>query len=198
MDEPGNVTIAPSGAPEVGITITTMLSDPDGGVTARMWQWQSSPDGVTWTDIAGATSESYTPTKADVGMRLRATVTYDDTLAAGTSLVVLMTESLPAAPPPQVTPEPVTPTPPTPVLRVPRPTPWPATPVPTPEPTAPPMPTAAPEPTPPPTVAPVVEPPPPPPDEGGINVALIVLIIAIGVAIAGGRAYLLTRRRGFR
>jgi hypothetical protein len=196
VDEPGNGTLAPSGAPEVGTTITTTLSDPDGGITVRKWQWQSSPDGVTWTDIAGATSESYTPTKADVGMRLRANVTYDDTLAAGTSLVVLMTESLPAAPP-QVTPEPVTPPPPTPVLRVPKPTPWLATP--TPEPTAPPMPTAAPEPTPPPTVAPVVEPPPPPPaDEGGVNVALIVLIIAIGVAIAGGGAYLLTRRRGFR
>ena len=201
VNEPGSVTLTPSGTPEVGTTITATLSDPDGGVTARKWQWQSSPDGVTWTDIAGATSESYTPTEADRGMRLRPNVTYNDAFAAGTSLAGLMTESLPAAPPPQVTPEPVTPPPPTPtpVLVVPTPTPWPATPVPTPEPTATPMPTAAPEPTPPPTVAPVVEPPPPPPaDEGGVNVALIVLIIAIGVAIAGGRAYLLTRRRGFR
>ena len=199
VDEPGSVTLAPSGTLEVGTTITATLSDPDGGVTAPMWQWQSSPDGVTWTDIAGATSESYTPTEADRGMRLRANVTYNDAFAAGTSLAGLMTESLPAA---QVTPEPVTPPPPTPTPippMVPTPTPWPATPVPTPEPTATPMPTAVPEPTPPPTVAPVVEPPPPPPpDEGGVNVALIVLIIAIGVAIAGGGAYLLTRRRGFR
>ena len=200
VDEPGSVTLAPSGMPEVGTTITATVSDPDGGVTAPMWQWQSSPDGVTWTDIAGATSEGYTPTEADRGMRLRANVTYTDAFAAGTSLAGLITESLPAA---QVTPEPVTPPPPTPTPippMVPTPTPWPATPVPTPEPTATPMPTATPEPTPtaPPTVAPVVEPPPPPPDEGGINVALIVLIIAIGVAIAGGGAYLLTRRRGFR
>ena len=62
VDEPGNVTLTPSGTPEVGTIITARLSDPDGGVTARMWQWQSSSDGVTWTDIAGATSESYTPT----------------------------------------------------------------------------------------------------------------------------------------
>ena len=200
VDEPGSVTLAPSGTPEVGTTITATVSDPDGGVTAPMWQWQSSPDGVTWTDIAGATSESYTPTDADRGMGLRANVTYNDLFAAGTSLVGLITERLPAA---QVTPEPVTPTP-TPVPpMVPTPTSWPATPtpMPTPEPTATPMPTATQEPTPtvPPTVAPVVEAPPPPPaDEGGVNVALIVLIIAIGVAIAGGGAYLLTRRRGFR
>ena len=192
VDEPGNVTLAPSGTPEVGTTITATLSDPDGGVTAPMWQWQSSSDGETWTDIAGATSESYTPTEADRGMRLRANVTYNDAFAAGTSLAGLMTESLPAA---QVTPEPVTPPPPTPTPvppMVPTPTPWPATPTPTPEPTA------TPEPTPPPTVAPVVEPPPPPAaDEGGVNVALIVLIIAIGVAIAGGGAYLLTRETRF-
>ena len=106
VDEPGNVTLAPSGTPEVGTTITATLSDPDGGVTAPMWQWQSSPDGVTWTDIAGATSESYTPTDDDQGMLLRSNVTYSDVFAAGTSLVGLITERLPALQPPQVTPEP--------------------------------------------------------------------------------------------
>ena len=67
VDEPGSVTLTPSGTPEVGTIITARLSDPDGGVTAPMWQWQSSADGVTWTDIAGATSESYTPPRPTAG-----------------------------------------------------------------------------------------------------------------------------------
>ncbi|MEO8088502.1 MAG: hypothetical protein ABI763_16905, partial [Bacteroidota bacterium] len=34
---------------------------PTGGTGTLQYQWQSSPNGTTWTDIAGATIESYDP-----------------------------------------------------------------------------------------------------------------------------------------
>ena len=37
-------------------SLTATLSDPDGGVTGVTWQWQSSSDKSTWTDIIGAKS----------------------------------------------------------------------------------------------------------------------------------------------
>ena len=36
-----------------------------------------------WTDISGATTDSRTPTADDLGMYLRATVTYQDLFGAG-------------------------------------------------------------------------------------------------------------------
>ncbi len=57
------------------------------------YQWQRSADGASWSTIAGAWSSSYTPTAADEGYSLRATVTavnaYGSTAAAspGTATV---------------------------------------------------------------------------------------------------------------
>ena len=39
----------------------TMPTLPTGGNGTYTYQWQSSPDGTTWTDIAGATGTTYTP-----------------------------------------------------------------------------------------------------------------------------------------
>lgn len=39
------------------------------------YQWQSSPTGSVWTNIAGATSSSYTVARTDIGNQLRAQVT---------------------------------------------------------------------------------------------------------------------------
>jgi hypothetical protein len=36
-------------------------SDPSGGIGTYNYQWQSSPDGGSWSDISGATSASYNP-----------------------------------------------------------------------------------------------------------------------------------------
>ena len=77
VEEPGSVSLSPA-EPEVGVELTAVLTDPDGGVTGASWQWQRSADGTTWTDIAGATAPTYTPTEADAGMWLRANVTYSD------------------------------------------------------------------------------------------------------------------------
>ena len=100
LDLPGSVTLSPVGAPEVGTEITATLIDPDGGVTGETWQWQRSADEVTWTAIDGASTASYTPVEADVGMMLRANVSYSDAVAAGVSLVSATTEAVDAMPAP--------------------------------------------------------------------------------------------------
>ena len=49
------------------------------GNPAATWQWQSSPTGATWTDIAGATTATYIPVAADAasgGQFLRAKATF--------------------------------------------------------------------------------------------------------------------------
>ena len=72
MDEGGMVTVMPMSA-MVGTVLTATLDDPDGGQTAPTWQWSRSG-----TDIADATSATYTVADSDAGMSLMATATYDD------------------------------------------------------------------------------------------------------------------------
>ena len=164
VDQPGSVTLSLEGAPEVGTVITATLTDLDGGVTGEMWQWQRSADGVTWTDIDGATAATYTATEADAGMQLRVLVTYADALGTGIRLEGAATEALPSTP--ELTPTPtMTPTR-TPTLRppvrpaTPTPTAAPDTPTPTP-PRDTPTPTQPPTATMLPTPLPTGEPPTP-------------------------------------
>ena len=77
MEEDGTVTLS-STAPAVGTALTASVTDLDGGVTGTTWQWARSPDMAAWTDIPGATSDSYTPVEADVSMYLRAMASYTD------------------------------------------------------------------------------------------------------------------------
>ena len=94
VDDTVAVTISLNNLPEAGslaidvpnsgialtlITISTTLTDPDGGITAEVWQWQRRATGGSWEDIAGATNPTYEPTTADVGSTLRVQVTYTDT-----------------------------------------------------------------------------------------------------------------------
>ena len=76
VDEDGTVTLMPA-SPVAGNAVTAELSDPDGGETNITWQWSSSADGMagTFTDIAGATTASYTPAAP---MYLMAMATYED------------------------------------------------------------------------------------------------------------------------
>ena len=87
-DQPGAVLLS-STTSEVSVALTASLTDPDGGVLNKVWQWESSPDQdpPTWTTISGATSASYTPTTTDVGKLLRASVTYDDATGPGRTAV---------------------------------------------------------------------------------------------------------------
>ena len=69
-----------------GVTISTTLTDPDGGITAEIWKWQKRTTGGSWGDIAGATNPTYEPAAADIGERLRVQVTYTDTAGPQQSL----------------------------------------------------------------------------------------------------------------
>ena len=77
VDESGTVSIDRR-QPQVDRPLGASLSDEDEGVTAEGWQWARSGDRATWTDIEGATTPRRRPEPADVGMYLRATVSYSD------------------------------------------------------------------------------------------------------------------------
>ena len=82
VDEAGTVSIDRP-QPQVDRPLGAGLSDEDDGVAAERWQWARSEDGTTWTDIEGATSPRRRPAPGDVGMYLRATVTYSDRFGSG-------------------------------------------------------------------------------------------------------------------
>ena len=82
LDEAGTASIDRP-QPQVSRPLGAGLSDEDEGVAAERWQWARSQDGTTWTGIEGATSPRRSPAPADVGMYLRATVTYSDKFGPG-------------------------------------------------------------------------------------------------------------------
>ena len=79
-----------------GKALVATLTDPD-IVATQTWQWQHSMStSGPWTDIANTDASSYTPTAADVGNYLRASVSYTDgagpdetTLTADTEFLTL-------------------------------------------------------------------------------------------------------------
>ena len=79
MNEMGMVTLSAM-QPTVGMEIMATLTDLDMVVDMPtvMWQWASSSDMSTWTDIEDATSASYMPVDGDANMYLRATAMYTD------------------------------------------------------------------------------------------------------------------------
>ena len=81
IDEPGTVALSTLG-PQVGVQLIAELTDPDGGVSGESWQWIRY-SGSQERAINGATDSSYTPTQADDGSRLQATVSYADRQGSG-------------------------------------------------------------------------------------------------------------------
>ncbi len=77
VDEAGAASIVRP-QPQVARLLGASLSDEDGRVKAERWRWARSGDGTNWTDIEGATAPGRRPAPGDVGMYLRATVTYSD------------------------------------------------------------------------------------------------------------------------
>ena len=84
VDQRGAVGLS-SNVPDVGVQLTSTLTDPDGMVTNAEWQWQWSPSSgmQSWSDVPGAEGATYSPKTADEGMLLRATVVYDDAIGGG-------------------------------------------------------------------------------------------------------------------
>ena len=217
VEETGTVSLS-SANPEVGVTLTAMLEDPDGGVSDVSWSWERSMDVTTWMAIPGSVTAAYTPTEADEGYHLRATAAYGDDHGPNKRAHMVSANLVPVAPEPTPeptatrtpeptatrTPEPTaTPTPEPTATRTPEPT---ATPTPeptatrTPEPTVTPTPEPMVTPTPEPTVTPTPEPmvtptpePSPGDDDGGFPIWAIVLLVVGVPALIGGGWYLLRR-----
>ena len=110
-NEDGAVTLSPSQA-VVRIQLTASLTDPDGRfgevppisaaetnlTNDAAWQWARSADGSTgWTNIAGATSRTYTPVASDVGNYLRVTARYTDAHGSGKGATSVPVEVLAVA-----------------------------------------------------------------------------------------------------
>ena len=77
VDEPGTVTI--SGTVSGGSTLMASVTDIDGTPTSVTWRWaRGDTQNGTFTNITGATSDSYTLVAADVTKYLRATASYTD------------------------------------------------------------------------------------------------------------------------
>ena len=87
LDEAGTLDLSTN--PQVGVALTAMLSDREGGPTNERWQWQRADDPVNerrrgadnpaypvWTKISGATSPEYFAVAADIGKVLRVVVRY--------------------------------------------------------------------------------------------------------------------------
>jgi hypothetical protein len=66
-------TSAPTiaGTAQRGFTLSAGVGSWSGVDNAYAYQWQSSTDGTTWTNIAGATGSTYTLAAADEGTQLR-------------------------------------------------------------------------------------------------------------------------------
>jgi hypothetical protein len=85
------VTVAPlaptvtiSGTAQEGQTLTAAASTGDGDVTLG-YQWQSSSDGQTWSNISGAAGSTYTAQESDEGFFLRVAVTATDSQGNSTA-----------------------------------------------------------------------------------------------------------------
>ena len=78
LEEEGTVALSTS-QPQLGVSVTATLTDPDGGITGQTWQWSRGDTASgPFTDISGATSSSYMPVQADAGKHLMVSVTYSD------------------------------------------------------------------------------------------------------------------------
>jgi Ca2+-binding RTX toxin-like protein len=73
----GTVGISGAATQNQSLIASHTLADAE-GLGAVAYQWQSSIDGATWTPIAGATGELFTPGAAQVGRQVRVTASYID------------------------------------------------------------------------------------------------------------------------
>ena len=85
VEEPGVVSVLPSGQPRVGRELKASLTDPDGSVADTVWQWQHRAEGSSsWTSLGSrGAGSAFMPIAADAGQYLRARVTYIDGESSG-------------------------------------------------------------------------------------------------------------------
>ena len=98
VDEPGTVNLSsPGNEVKVGVQLTAELDEGDEEVVTG-WQWSSgASDTGPWTNISGATDNTYTPVDGDVGNFLRVTVNYTDATFGGDALSEMTATAVEAA-----------------------------------------------------------------------------------------------------
>jgi hypothetical protein len=86
-NQPGTISV--TGTPTQNQILTANVADADGltGVNINYKWQQSTNNGTTWTDITGATSQTFTLGQAQVNNRVRATATYSDALGNNENLL---------------------------------------------------------------------------------------------------------------
>ena len=105
-DTPGTVRLSPT-SPEVDQEVTATLVDVDGHLEVVAWQWQRRADASSgWVNIDRsaripiAATSRYTPSAADRGQQLRATVSYTDGHGSGKSAQSAATSAVTDVPEP--------------------------------------------------------------------------------------------------
>ncbi|MBK9327636.1 MAG: putative Ig domain-containing protein [Hydrogenophilales bacterium] len=73
----GSVTLSGTAAQGQVLTAGNTLADAD-GLGSIGYQWQTSADGTTWGNLAGATGASFTLAEAQVGEQVRVVASYTD------------------------------------------------------------------------------------------------------------------------
>ena len=89
LEEPGTVTLSSETATiQARVPVTASLEDDDGVIGSVSWQWARSRSSTSgWANIAGATSDTFTPADTDVGGYIRATASYTDGEDSGKTAV---------------------------------------------------------------------------------------------------------------
>src|SRR5262249_21781014 len=92
IDIAPTLSVTVSGTAQEGqtLTATAVANDADAVVG---YQWQSF-DGTTWSNIAGATGSTYSPTAADDGHQLRVVATSSDADGSGTTATSAATAAI--------------------------------------------------------------------------------------------------------
>ncbi len=93
-DEGGGLTAGSIGNPQTICHNTapaalTQLTAPTGGTGTYTYQWQSSPDNSAWTDIGGATAESYSPPALTANTYYRRTVSSEGFTPVQSNIVLI-------------------------------------------------------------------------------------------------------------
>jgi hypothetical protein len=73
----GTVTLSGTATEDQTLTASNTLADAD-GIGTIAYQWQSSSDGSTWTNIAGSTASTLSLGDAQVGRQVRVVASYTD------------------------------------------------------------------------------------------------------------------------
>jgi hypothetical protein len=91
------ISIAASGVVGNALTATIQTPDPDGNGSFS-YQWEASSNGTTWGSIAGATSNTFTPTSNELTKQVRVVVTSTDAQGFPATITSNQTSAVTAPP----------------------------------------------------------------------------------------------------